>query len=84
LFLSSTFKRACVYGASSNFSSIFCLKCVTYYIQFLKVNSYIGALAYSDNAMQDPCRPGVRGAVEICQKAGIKVFFLCAKFFSCM
>lgn len=26
---------------------------------------------------QDPCRPGVKNAVQLCQKAGVKVSILC-------
>ena len=44
--------------------------------QLLNVNSYVSAFAYVDNAMQDPCRPGVKDAVQLCQNAGVKVYFV--------
>ena len=42
----------------------------------LNVNSYFSALAYVDSAIQDPCRPGVKDAVQLCQNAGVKVYFV--------
>ena len=56
------------------------MKYVTYSINILKVSSCTSALTYVNNAMQDSCRPGVKDAVQLCQNAGIKVFFFCAKF----
>jgi magnesium-transporting ATPase (P-type) len=43
----------------------------------LKDNFCVSTIAYVDIAMQDPCRPGVKDAVRLCQNAGVKVLFLC-------
>ena len=43
---------------------------------FCMLNFYFSVYSYFLICVeiQDPCRPGVKQAVELCQKAGVKVF----------
>ena len=47
--------------------------CIFYIFLFVLLNLYLFLLAFVDFAMQDPCRPGVRDAVRLCENAGVKV-----------
>lgn len=42
--------------------------------------SFFILLAHADIVLQDPCRPGVRDAVELCKIAGVKVLVIYSLF----
>ena len=49
--------------------------CCWIYIFLYDVCLFSFRLAHMEIAMQDPCRPGVKDAVMLCQNAGVKVLF---------